>query len=381
MLQPDPTIESRLWQGTADNSLLQLAAQPSGLMEAYGSFEDMFEQFDSSTEQHAVYKRTSWPATAVLQRPAPPPRFLAWFDSKMLAAVVSMLLVCSVCTSMDYGAAPQLNTSSAHLSSPSSTSYNSIAVHSTVLNIDLAAEVMLLEIKVQQQGPDVQAACKAANSAQFELAVGTAEPVGAAPAAVLPLCSAPPLPDASSTRPHAAAGQDAADSLDFSRGSHAVYTVPIPIRQLNLLDSPWEELAADVKVSLRCAGAACRTRNAPGVTWTAQWASELMQLSHERHMTVPELMLLDSADMYPIDEYSVSHMEAVGLHRPSPEAAFRIQMTRYAGVRILQLVVAVVQLCFILYCLMMGAGQVLWAYVMHRFLCMRTHMVGRRTRA
>jgi phage shock protein PspC (stress-responsive transcriptional regulator) len=49
-------------------------------------------------------------------------------------------------------------------------------------------------------------------------------------------------------------------------------------------------------------------------------------------------------------------------------------MRRHPGNRSLQLLVAVVQLMFILYCLMMGAGQVLWAYVMARFLCVRTHM-------
>ena len=106
-----------------------------------------------------------------------------------------------------------------------------------------------------------------------------------------------------------------------------------------------------------------------------------MQLEVERHMLQEAVPLLDAAGAYPISEASTSTLEDLGLHRPLPEAAFSVQMRRHPGNRSLQLLVAVVQLGFILYCLLMGAGQVLWAYVVARFLCVRTHMTRRSTSA
>lgn len=331
-------------------------------MESDYSYHDIYEQQDLVSEQLEGFKRSSWPATAFLQRPAPAPRLLAWFDRKLLAGVISIVLICLVSVSLDLGLHTEPLSTSAHLMSPASTSYDSIPILSSVLDVDLAAEVLLLEFRVQQRGAAVEAACSAPNAAQFEVAVGTAEPAGAPPAAVLPLCG------------RLASGKSPAAAGEGQRQQHQVYTVPIPMRQGNALASPWEELAADVQLTLRCAGAPCSARSTPGITWAARWTSDKMRMSLERHLPLHELLLMDTADMYTdMDEHSISYMEAVGLHTASPVAAFRVHMTRHQGIRVLQLLVAVSQLCFIIYCLLIGAGQVLWAFVVHRFLCMRRH--------
>jgi hypothetical protein len=205
-----------------------------------------FEQLDSIPEQQSRFKRSSWPATAVLQRPAPPPHLLHGFDGQLLAAVLSIALLCCLCISVDYGVHPELTSTSAFISSPASTSYHSIAVTSTVLDVDIPAEVLKLELRVQQQGPDVAAACSAAGAADLQLAVGTAHPAGARPSAVIPLC-----PHPAHSRPAAAAASISSSSSD---GEYALYTVSVPLRQTNSLGSPWEELASDVRLALRCAG-------------------------------------------------------------------------------------------------------------------------------
>lgn len=129
-----------------------------------------------------------------------------------------------------------------------------------------------------------------------------------------------------------------------------------------------------------CAGSPCRGRHTPGVMWTANWASDKMQVDTERHMLLDKVTTLDAASAYPIDETSVDILESLGLHRAMPEAIFHVQMRRHHGIRAVQLLVALSQLGFIAYCLMMGAGQVLWAYAMARFLCVRTHMMTRSRR-
>lgn len=128
------------------------------------------------------------------------------------------------------------------------------------------------------------------------------------------------------------------------------------------------------------AGGACLGRNTPGVTWTAHWASTKMVLELERHMLVDKVPLLDAAGGYPItDDSSVGLLEVLGLHRQVPEVIFRVEMRRHPGIRSIQLLVALAQIGFICYCLMMGAGQVLWAYVLARFLGVGTHHApGRR---
>jgi hypothetical protein len=166
--------------------------------------------------------------------------FLHWCDSTLLAGVVSVLLVCWLCTATDYGVSPQLQYTTAHLASPSSTSYSSIEVHSTVLDVDLTGEVLLLQVQVQQRGTAIAAVCSGPDAADYQLAIGTGTPAGARAAAVMPLC---PLWD---TTP--------SSSSSSSSGDASVYTVALPIRQTNMLASPWEELAADVKLQLRCAG-------------------------------------------------------------------------------------------------------------------------------
>lgn len=104
-----------------------------------------------------------------------------------------------------------------------------------------------------------------------------------------------------------------------------------------------------------------------------------MQIETERHMLLDQVTTLDAASAYPIDEHSINTLESLGLHRQVPEATFFVQMRRHPGIRVIQLLVALAQLGFILYCLMMGVGQVLCAYVLARFLCVRTHMTRRRT--
>jgi hypothetical protein len=195
---------------------------------------------EDQQQQYERFKRSSWPASAVLQRPAPPPPFLHWFDRQLLAGLLTILLVAWLCTATDYGVSPRLQHTTAHLASPFSTSYASIAVHSTVLDVDPAAEVMLLELQVQRRGPAVAEACGAWNAPDFQLSVGTATPVGARPAAVIPLC--PPPSSASSS------------GGVVSAGDYGVYRVSVPIRQTNMLASPWEELSGDVRLALRCAG-------------------------------------------------------------------------------------------------------------------------------
>jgi hypothetical protein len=161
-----------------------------------------------------------------------------------VAGVVSILLICWLCVATDYGVSPQPQYSTAHLASPASISYNSIEVRSSVLDVDLAGEVLLLEVQVQQRGPAVAAACSGPDAADYQLAIGTATPAGARPAAVMPLC---PLWDTTASSSSSSSRSGGFDS--------AVYTVAVPIRQTNILSSPWEELAADVKLQLRCAGA------------------------------------------------------------------------------------------------------------------------------
>lgn len=206
-------------------------------------FADSNSLEEEQQQQYERFKRSSWPASAVLQRPAPPPPFLHWCDRKLLAGVLSILLVAWLCTATDYGVSPRLQHTTAHLASPSSTSYASIAVHSTVLDVDPAAEVMLLELQVQRRGAAVAETCAASNAADFQLTVGTATPTGARPAAVVPLC--PSINSVSSA---------------INAGDYAVYRVAMPIRQTNMLASPWEELAGDVRLALRCAGERARRR-------------------------------------------------------------------------------------------------------------------------
>jgi hypothetical protein len=206
-----------------------------------------------AAQQHERPKRSSWPASAVFTRPAPPPPFLHWVDRKLIASVLSTLVLCWLCIAMDLSASPQLPTTSAHLSSPASSSYHSIAVHSTVLDIDPVAEVMLMEFKVQQRGAELLAACSGAHAADLQLAVGTAEPPGARPAAVLPLCPRPANATCTKARSTAAVTATAAAG-DASRGGFAVFQVPLPMRHSNMLASPWEEFAADIKLRLQCAG-------------------------------------------------------------------------------------------------------------------------------
>jgi hypothetical protein len=101
----------------------------------------------------------------------------------------------------------------------------------------------------------------------------------------------------------------------------------------------------------------------------------------EKHMLTRALTLLDAAAAYPISEGSVGTLEALGLHTPLPEATYAVNIRRHSGVRALQLLVALSQLGFIVYCLMRGAGHVLWVVVMSRLLCVRAHMTRRDTRA
>jgi hypothetical protein len=210
-----------------------------GLQQQHAAFEDHDSQpGQQQQQQYERYKRSSWPATAVLRRPAPPLPFLHWCDSSLVAGVVSIVLICWLCVAKDYGVSPQLQYTTAHLASPASISYNSIEVRSSVLDVDLAGEVLLLQVQVQQCGTAVSAACSGSDAADYQLTIGTGTPVGARPAAVMPLC---PLWDATA-------------SSSSSSGNAAVYTVAVPIRQTNMLASPWEELAADVKLQLRCAG-------------------------------------------------------------------------------------------------------------------------------
>jgi hypothetical protein len=96
-------------------------------------------------------------------------------------------------------------------------------------------------------------------------------------------------------------------------------------------------------------------------------------------MLLDHVTTLDAASAYPVDEHSISTLESLGLHRSVPEATFFVEMRRHPSIRAIQLLVALSQLGFILYCLMMGVGQVLWAYVLARFLCVRTHMTRRHT--
>jgi hypothetical protein len=243
------------------------------------------EQLDSMPEQQSGFKRSSWPATAELQRPAPPPHLLHGFDGQLLAAVVCIALMCCLCISRDCGVHPELSTTSAFISSPSSTSYHSIAVHSTVLDVDIPAETLTLEIRVQQHGQEVSAACTAAGAANLQLAVGTAHPAGARPAAVIPLC-----PHTAHTRPAAAAASVSSSSSSSTDGKHAVYTVSVPMRQTNALSSPWEELALDVRLALRCAG------ERPWQGSRQQWASAALchnrQCLHhfKQHHRIPSTM-------------------------------------------------------------------------------------------
>jgi hypothetical protein len=213
-----------------------------------------FDQHDSmqAAQQHERPKRSSWPASAVFTRPAPPPPFLHWVDRKLIGSVLSILVLCWLCIAMDLSASPQLPTTSAHLSSPASSSYHSIAVHSTVLDINPVAEIMLMEFKVQQRGAELLAACSGAHAANLQLAVGTAEPPGARPTAVLSLCPRPANVTRSKAR--SAVAKAAAAAGDASRGGFAVYQVPLPMRHSNMLASPWEEFAADIKLRLQCAG-------------------------------------------------------------------------------------------------------------------------------
>jgi hypothetical protein len=99
----------------------------------------------------------------------------------------------------------------------------------------------------------------------------------------------------------------------------------------------------------------------------------------EKHMLTRSLALLDAAAAYPIDETALGTLEALGLHAPLAEATYAVSIRRHTGVRALQLLVAISQLGFIVYCLMRGAGQVLWVVVMSRLLCMRAHMARRGT--
>lgn len=132
--------------------------------------------------------------------------------------------------------------------------------------------------------------------------------------------------------------------------------------------------------SLSCcvtAGGSCLGRSTPGVTWTAHWASNKVHTAVDKHMLNRALTLLQAADVYSIDESALPTLESLGLHAPLAEATYAVSIRRHTGIRALQLLVALTQLGFIVYCLMKGAGQVLWVVVMSRLLCVRSHF-GRR---
>jgi hypothetical protein len=322
-----------------------------------------------------------------------------------------VLLACWVGVVTDHGRAPRPLSTSAVLASSTSTSTEAIHVHTSLVGVDTSRELMLLEFRVRHQGRPVSH-CSSPAGHLLHLAVGTGTPATAAPAALLPLCSAQPGSSSVSV---------ASDSAEVE-----VYHVAVPLRHTaDSLPQPFDALLADVKLELRPCGAttppaaaattqqqrrrqhsrlrahegssgaqtaaaveACSSSasSLPAVHWTGVWTSLDMALAvsreqqpgQQQHSPAASLVAAALAAGDDDDgERSDALLASLGLGPgPSPAAVVRLHLTRSPWLRVVHLTSALLQAAALMWCVLLVAGRLLAAYVLHRLLCSGTRAHG-----